>query len=124
MSAAAERHPGKPMSAALRFFGEAQGIEAVRIGPDLRHVMSEQRIDADHGTGRDRVAFEIEIADGASPLRHRRLQAHGFLERHFGQVHGFKIVEARGLIGGDAQRADFVAQPGLPMRMARQRPNK
>ena len=98
MRAAAERHPGEAMAAALRLVGEAQGIECFGIGPDLRHVVGEQRIDADHGAGRDRVALEGEIADRAARHRgHRRLQPHRFLERHLGQRHGFEIVERRRL---------------------------
>src|SRR6185369_899334 len=39
MRAAAERHPGEAMAAALRLIGETQGIEPVGFGPYLAHVM-------------------------------------------------------------------------------------
>ena len=58
MRAAAERHPGEAMPVALRLVGETHRIEAFRIGPDFSHVMGEQRIDADHGAGRNRKTLE------------------------------------------------------------------
>src|SRR5260370_24670883 len=60
MRAAAERHPGEAMTRALRLVGKAHRIEFFGIGPDIRHVVGEQRIDADHGAGRDRIALEGE----------------------------------------------------------------
>ena len=93
------------MAAALRFVGETQRIEFFGLGPDVRHVVGEQRIDADHGAGGNRVALEGEVADRAPRhRRHRRLQPQRFLERHLGQPHRFEIVEAGGLVGGDAER--------------------
>src|SRR5690242_18049073 len=66
MCATSERYPSEPVTAALRFVGKAHRVEAVGIGPYLRHVMGEHRIDADHRARRHSVAFEIEIANGAS----------------------------------------------------------
>src|SRR4051812_30381727 len=43
MRAAAERHPGEAVARALRLVGESQRIEGVRLRPDLRHMMGEQR---------------------------------------------------------------------------------
>src|SRR5947199_4005480 len=116
MRAAAKRHPGEAVPAPLRLLGEAHWIEGVGIGPNLRHVMGKHRIDPDHSAGRYSVAFEIEIANGASRNgRHRRLQPHRLLESHLGELHGFEIIEARWLIGSEAERGDFVAQPSLPV---------
>jgi hypothetical protein len=44
-------------------------------------VVGEQRVDAHHAAGRDRIALEGEVSDGAARHRgYRRLQPQRFLE--------------------------------------------
>jgi hypothetical protein len=122
MRAAAERHIGEAMARALCLFGEAQGIEGFRVGPDLRHMVGEYRIDPDHGAGRDRVAFERHVPDHpARDRRHWRPHSHRFLERHFRQRHGFETIEGGGIAGRDAVACDLFAQFALPLRVSSQR---
>ena len=110
------------MTVALRLLGEAHRIEPFRIGPDLRHVVGEQRIDAEHGAGGDRIAHEGEIPDGAARDRgNRRFQPQRLLERHLGELHRLEMIERRGGVGRDAQSIGLVAQAALPIRIGGQR---
>ena len=66
MRAAAERHPGETVPRADLFRLEAQRIEALRLGPDVGHVMGEGRGDADRGAGGNAVAAEFEVLQRAA----------------------------------------------------------
>ena len=122
MRAAAERHPGETVARALRRVGEAQGIERLGVGPDLRHVVGEQRIDRGHGARRDRIPLEGEVAGGAArDRRHRRLHPHRFLERHLRQRHRLELVERRRLVRAQGKRVHLVAQLCLPLRIGGER---
>ena len=121
MRAAAIRHPGEAVAVALRLVGEAQRIEFFRLRPDVGHVVGEQRIDADHGAGRYRIALEVKVANGASGhRRHWWLQPQRFLERHLGERHRREIVEAGGCRRSQTETGNFVAQLLLPLRMGGQ----
>ena len=118
MRAAAIWHPREAMPVALRLVGEAHRIELVRFGPDLRHMVREQRVDADQRAGGKVVPPERKVAHRAARhRRHRRLQSQRFLERHFRQRHLFEIVDAGGIVGLDAEAFDFRAQLLLPFRV-------
>ena len=63
MRAAAERHEGEAVAGTLCLVRKTHRIEPFGVGPDLRHMVSEYRIDADHGARRDGIALERKIPD-------------------------------------------------------------
>src|ERR1700748_508786 len=69
MGAAAERHKSEFMPPARGLHGEARGVVALRLGPNLRQVMGVKRIDIDAGATRNVVTHELERAH--RPARQR-----------------------------------------------------
>src|SRR5690349_24617951 len=81
-------------AAADRIVAPAFGIEAFGIGKETRIAMDDPLEQENVGTSGDAIAVEFEVANGpAANAPSRRVEAHGFLDDHFGVRQARKIGE-------------------------------
>jgi hypothetical protein len=87
MRAASERNEGVAMPGAFGRVREAHRVEAVRLRPQIWHVMCVNRRHPDRNVGRNVETLELHVADRvARNASERRDQTQSFFERHFDEL--------------------------------------